>query len=94
MAEGIPGASTVFYPVGVCKLFFSSFKMVKITDKVQIKGGADFTFVCSRIPFAISCSSDLPHQEDNLIDLDIVNKMKIQLRNIKVSRLNLMGRSV
>ena len=68
--------------------------MVKITEKGQIKGGADYTFVCSKIPFAVSCSSELPHQEHNLIDLDLVIKMKIQLKNIKVSRLSLMGRSV
>ena len=67
---------------------------MKITDHVQIKGGANFTFVCSKIPFAVSCSSDLPHQEHNVIDLDIVNKMKIPLKNIKVSRMTLMGRSV
>ena len=99
MAEGIPGASTVSNPVAVCKSIFSSlhsdfYKMVKITDKVQIRGGADFTFVCSKIPFAVSCSTDLPHQEHNLIDLDLVNKMKINLKNIKVARLSLMGRSV
>ena len=68
--------------------------MVKITDSVQVKGGTDFTFVCSKIPFAVSCSSDLPHQEHNLIDLDLVIKMKIPLKNIKVSRLHLLGRSV
>ena len=99
MAEGIPGASTVLLPVAVCKSIFSSlhsdfYKMVQITDKVQIKGGADFTFVCSKIPFAVSCSLDLPHQEHNMIDLDLVNKMKIPLKNIKVSRLSLMGRSI
>ena len=67
---------------------------MKITDSVQVKGGTDFTFVCSKIPFAVSCSSNLPHLEHNLIDLDLVIKMKIQLKNIKVSRLHLLGHSV
>ena len=66
---------------------------MKITDSVQVKGGTDFTFVCSKIPFAVSCSSNLPHLEHNLIDLDLVIKMKIQLKNIKVSRLHLLGHS-
>ena len=98
MAEGIPGCSTVSLPVVVglkVSLFLNQeLKMVKITDKTQIKGGVDYTFVCSKIPFAVSCSSDLPHQEHNLMDLDLVIKMKIPLKNIKVSRMNLMGRNV
>ena len=63
------------------------------TDKVIIEGGADFTFVCKKIPFAISCSN--LHQGDtNLIDLDLVIKMKIPLRNIKVTRMSLLGHDV
>ena len=63
------------------------------TDKVIVEGGADFTFVCKKIPFAISCSN--LHQGDtNLIDLDLVIKMKIPLRNIKVTRMSLLGHDV
>ena len=63
------------------------------TDKVTIEDGADFTFVCRKIPFAITCSNS--HQEyTNLIDLDLVNKMKIPLRNIKVTRMSLLGHDV
>ena len=68
--------------------------MTPITDKVQVKNGADFTFICKKVPFAISCSSQLPHLDYNLIDLDLVNKMKIPLQRIKVSRYTIMGETV
>ena len=64
------------------------------TDKVIIENGADFTFICRKNPFAISCSTDLPHGEVNLIDLDLVNRMKIPLRNIRVTRMSLLGHDV
>ena len=57
----------------------------QITDKVNIENGAEFTFVCSKIPFAMSCSTDLQHKDFNVIDLDLVNKMKIPLKQIRVS---------
>ena len=63
------------------------------TDKVIIENGADFTFVCRKIPFAISCS-DLHHGDTNLIDLDLVNKMRIPLRNVRVTRMSLLGHDV
>ena len=66
------------------------YKMV-ITDKVQTQNVTDFTFVCSKVPFAVSCSSDLPHRNFNAIDLDLVNKMKIPLKNIRVTRINIQG---
>ena len=62
-----------------------------VTDKVTVQDGADYTFICNKIPFAVSCSSILPHAEVNLIDLDLINKMKIPLRNIKVTRMSLLG---
>ena len=68
--------------------------MVFVTDKVPVKNGSDYTFVCSRIPFAVSCSSILPHGEYNLIDLDLVLKMKIPLQRIKVERYSVMGESM
>ena len=46
------------------------------TDKVIVENGADYTFVCHRIPFAITCSSEFPHGDSNLIDFDLVNKIK------------------
>ena len=64
------------------------------TDKVIVENGADYTFVCRKNPFAISCSTDLPHGDVNLIDLDLVNRMKIPLRNIRVTRMSLLGHDV
>ena len=63
------------------------------TDKVIVENGADFTFVCRKIPFAISCS-ELLQGETNLIDLDLVNSMKIPLRNIRVTRMSILGHDV
>ena len=60
----------------------------------MLRSGADYTFICSKIPFAITCSTDLPNTEQNLIDLELINKMKISLRNVKVKRMVRMGRNV
>ena len=68
--------------------------MTILTDKVNIENGADYTFVCRKIPFAITCSSELPHGDSNLIDLDLVNRMKIPLRNIRVTRMSILGHDV
>ena len=67
--------------------------MTFITDKVAVKNGVDYTFVCSKIPFAVSCSSMLPHQEYNLMDLELVNRMKIPLQKIKVERCSILGQT-
>ena len=63
------------------------------TTKVEVENGADFTFVCRKIPFAVTCS-ELHHGETNLIDLGLVNSMKIPLRNIRVTRMSLLGHDV
>ena len=63
------------------------------TDKVVVQDGADFTFVCRKIPFAISCT-EIYHGDSNLIDLSLVNKMKIPLRSIKVKRMSILGQDV
>jgi hypothetical protein len=68
--------------------------MTVTTDKTIVCNGTDFTFVCKKIPFAISCSSELPHGDVNLIDLDLIIKMGIPLRNIKVTRMSLLGHDV
>ena len=62
-----------------------------ITDKVVTQNGADFTFVCGKVPFAVSCSTNLPHKDFNMIDLDLINKMKIPLKNIRVTRITVQG---
>ena len=56
--------------------------MTIITDKVRIKNGADYSFVFSKVKFAITCSSSLHHGSYNLIDLDLVTKMKILQNDI------------
>ena len=68
--------------------------MTITTDKVNVPEGADFTFVCKKIPFAISCWSEIPYRDANLVDLDLVNKMGIPLRNIKVTRMSILGHDV
>ena len=68
--------------------------MTIVTDKVNVPDGTDFTFVCKKIPFAISCLSEIPYRDANLVDLDLVNKMGIPLRNIKVTRMSLLGHDV
>ena len=68
--------------------------MSGLSDKVNVRNGADFSFVCSKIPFAISCLSDMASHGNNLIDLDLVNKMRIPLTNIKVTRMIVSGQSV
>ena len=68
--------------------------MTITTDKVNVPEGTDFTFVCKKIPFAISCLTEMPHRDANLVDLDLVNKMGITLRDIKVTRMSLLGHDV
>ena len=63
------------------------------TDKVIVENGTDFTFVCRKMPFSISCS-ELYQGDTNLIDLDLVNSMKIPLRNIRVTRMSILGHDV
>ena len=65
--------------------------MTIITDSTAVKNGTDYSFVCGKIPFSISCSSRLQHGGYNFIDLDLVNKMKIPLQKIKVCRMTYLG---
>ena len=51
-----------------------------ITDSVQVKGGADYTFVCRKIPFAVTCSTDLAPGAYNFIDLDPGQKNLLTLQ--------------
>ena len=69
-------------------------KMTINTDKTQVTGGTDFTFVCSKIPFTISCSNNLHHGAHNYIDLDLVNQMRIPLKKIKVRRMRYQGENL
>ena len=74
------------------QLFYDT--MTITTDKVIVNEGTDFTFVCKKIPFAISCMSEMPSRDANLVDLDLINKMGITLRDIKVTRMSLLGHNV
>ena len=65
-----------------------------ITDCAPVKGGADYSFICKKIPFAVTCTTDLAPGAYNYIDLDLVNKMRIPLLNIKVTRTCLHGQDV
>ena len=68
--------------------------MTITTDKVIIPEGTDFSFVCKKIPFAISCMSEMPYKDANLVDHDLVNKMGITLCDIKVTGMSLLGHNV
>ena len=68
-------------------------KMI-VTDKIAVENGIDFSFVCRKIPFAITCSTDFLGYGSNLIDMDLVNKMQIPIRNIKVKRMQIQGQNV
>jgi len=65
-----------------------------VTDKVPVENGTDYSFVCRKIPFAITCSDNFLGYGCNLIDLDLVNKMQIPIKNIKVKRLQIQGHNV
>ena len=65
--------------------------MTIVTDKERIKNGTDYVFVCGKVPFAVTCSSNLKHGGYNLIDMDLVNKMKIPLQRIQVCRMTYLG---
>ena len=57
-------------------------KKFKINDNEAVVNGVDFTFYCGKIPYAITCFKILLHGVNNLIDLDLVNKIKKPLLNI------------
>ena len=94
-----PDKSTSHYFPGAkylnIQLSTTNFKMSgEITDKINFENGAEFVFVCRRIPFAMSCSRDLQHKNFNVIDLDLVNKMKIPLKKIRVARISIQGQNL
>ena len=65
--------------------------MTITTDKVNVPEGADFMFVCKKIPFAISCWLEIPYRDAILVDLNLVNKIGITLQDIKVTRMSILG---
>jgi len=73
--------------------FFLNSTMI-VTDKIPVENGVDYSFVCRKIPFAITCSTDFIGFGTNLIDMDLVNKMQIPIKNIKVKRMQILGQNV
>ena len=61
-------------------------KKFKIMDKEAVLYGEDFTFDCGKIPYTITCFKILLLGVNNLIDLDLVNKVKKPLLNIQLRR--------
>ena len=51
-------------------------------------------FVIVRLRCPITCSSQLHHRSCNLIDLELVNKMRIPLMDINVTRDPVMGQEL
>jgi len=86
----------LFYSYFNFKLFNSTTTIYKmfITESVPVENGSDYSFVCKKVPFAITCSQDFLNYGCNLIDLDLVNKMKLNLRNIKVCRMEILGQNM
>ena len=63
-----------------------------ITDSNLVEAGIkDFIFVCKRQPFAITCSPYLPKIPENYVDLDLVMKLNIPMKNIQCTRLTYAG---
>ena len=63
-----------------------------VTDSTPLEAGIkDFIFVCKKQPFAITCSPYLPKIAENYVDLDLVLKLNIPLKNIQCTRLSYAG---
>jgi hypothetical protein len=65
-----------------------------LTDSTQLEAGVtDFIYVCKKQPFAITCSPYLPKISENYVDLDMVLKMNIPMKNIQCTRLHYAGQN-
>ena len=51
----------------------------------------DFVYVCKKQPFAITCSPYLPKIKENYVDMDLVLRMNIPIKNIQCTRINFAG---
>ena len=57
-------------------------------DSVQLQAGArDFIFVCKKQPFALTCSPYMPKINDTYIDMDLVLKLNLPMKNLQCTRL-------
>lgn len=50
--------------------------------------------MCRKQPFAVTCSPYLPKTPDNYVDLDLVLKMNIPMKNIQCTRQNYAGQNI
>ena len=63
-----------------------------LTDSTPLQAGiTDFIYVCKKQPFSITCSPYMPKIPENYIDLDLVLKLGIPLRNIRCTRISYAG---
>ena len=63
-----------------------------VTDVVDLTAGAkEFIYVCKKQPFAISCSPYMPKLPKTYVDLDLVLKLNIPMKNLQCTRMNLSG---
>ena len=59
-----------------------------VTDSTILEAGAkDFVFVCKKQPFAITCSPSLPKTIETYVDLDVVLRLNIPMKNLQCTRL-------
>ena len=56
---------------------------MSVTDVVDLSAGAkEFIYVCKKQPFAISCSPYMPKLPETYVDLDLVLKLNIPMKNL------------
>ena len=53
----------------------------------------DFVYVCKKQPFAITCSPYLPKISENYVDMDLVLKMNIPMKNLQCTRITFAGQN-
>jgi len=63
-----------------------------LTDSSKQEAGVvDFVYVCKKQPFSITCSPYLPKIEENYVDMDLVLRLNIPIKNIQCTRLHYAG---
>ena len=65
-----------------------------LTDSSPCEAGVmDFVYVCKKQPFAITCSPYLPKISENYVDMDLVLRMNIPMKNIQCTRITYAGQN-
>ena len=65
--------------------------MILTDSSKQEAGVMDFVYVCKKQPFSITCSPYLPKIEENYVDMDLVLRLNIPIKNIQCTRLHYAG---